>query len=977
MKKGIYWKRASDPQVFWCESSEKIEEKVKFTNVNDYRKHRKSNGYSEGWDEIHIKELEVKKEEVKPKEEVKKREEEKNSKSKNGIYWKRENQPEVFWCQSYENISEEVSFKSVQEYKQHRLKNGYDQTWNHIYVKLEEENKEKIEVVEEECEEKNKNTKRFDRIYIVHLNRLTDRKINIIKHLKDLYNVVIIDAVDKNNFTIEELEDGEIFYTKDNLFCKDKMYCWCNGGGHSDMKIPGRIACALSHGKIYDDMISNNVESALVLEDDFELIRNINYLRLIEKKLPDDYDYIYFSHSRIISYCREYEYYNEYFVKLKKGWKETINYALTLETAKKLKKYLLPIRGAADGYITQHIEYLKTLKNVYLSRMDLVANLSMQSGADGMDSTIDIDIKKEIEDKEREKLNIELTKYSLSFEENKRKDRMLIITGYWKIKNKYKTDETYKEWMKNTLKIKNDICVFYDGDEEFEMINDLRKTSYYKTYFIRRPLDKFYVCKYGLDNINPSHFSVPSIELGKVYMEKMHMIKIASKLYNLYEWYSWMDIGNPIYRNGIKESVLLNYDVLDKTRMNCNHTHFGYKKEILNEFKNNKYNSYYHNISGSAFIFHNSIVDKYEKLFYDQLDLVSKLKETINASLIIDDQCVWTEIYGKDENLFKIIGGKYGEIMNTISVDAIEYNIKGTGQLGNQILHLIYELYANIDMRKDVMINFIEYVFKKKRFKLELYGNMNRYIRTYIFKDNKQLDGRKVKDFVNEKLIPYVNYGINGVYWKLKGSEDVRWSRTLLNLEDRIEFINKEDLMEHRKLTGFMNKEVIKMEDIYEVEEEEGNNIEIFDTLIHIRTMYSNPDENYYLQPNMVFYDYIFKNLDLGEKIGIVYGSPKNPIVDELIDKYKIKYVMSSTRENDLLTLTNCKNLVWSTSTMCWASYLLSTSVERNIVFDDIKRFFRTGVFFDDETYCYVKSKKEVKKSLLKDLKMEDLYVDE
>ena len=117
--------------------------------------------------------------------------------------------------------------------------------------------------------------------------------------------------------------------------------------------------------------------------------------------------------------------------------------------------------------------------------------------------------------------------------------------------------------------------------------------------------------------------------------------------------------------------------------------------------------------------------------------------------------------------------------------------------------------------------------------------------------------------------------------------------------------------------------------------------------------------------------------MDLGEKIGIVYGSPKNPIVDELIDKYKIKYVMSSTRENDLLTLTNCKNLVWSTSTMCWASYLLSRSVERNIVFDDIKRFFRTGVFFDDETYCYVKSKKEVKKSVLKDIKMEDLYVDE
>ena len=148
-----------------------------------------------------------------------------------------------------------------------------------------------------------------------------------------------------------------------------------------------------------------------------------------------------------------------------------------------------------------------------------------------------------------------------------------------------------------------------------------------------------------------------------------------------------------------------------------------------------------------------------------------------------------------------------------------------------------------------------------------------------------------------------------------------------------------------------------------------------YDTLIHIRTLYSNPDENYYLQPNMVFYDYIFKNLDLGSKVGIVYGNPKNPIVDELVNKYKIKYVMSSTNVNDMLTLTNCKNLVWSTSTMCWAGYLLSSTIERNIVFNDIKKYFRTGVFFDDESYLYVKTKKEIKKSNLNELLEGDLYI--
>ena len=961
MKQGIYWKRKSNPDVFWCESKDKIREEVKFNSVREYKDHRKSKGYDESWDEIQIKrEEEIEKVEI-PKQEKKQK--------RNGLYWKRPNDSKVFWCQSYENITEEKSFNSVGEYREHRKSNGYDESWNHIYVKLDDIKYKKLEI---ENNKTNNKEKEFERIYIVHLNRLTERKKNILKHLKHLYNVVIIDAIDKNNFAIEDLEEGEIFYTKDNLYCKDKKYCWCNGGGHNDMRVSGRIACAWSHSKIYDDMITNNIKNALVFEDDFDLVRNIDYLRFIEKRLPEDYDYIYFSHSRLINYGHEYEPYDEYFVKLKQGWKETINYALTLETAKKLKEYLLPIRGAADGYIAQHIDYLKTIKNVYLSRMDLATNLSGYSGAAIMDTTIDVKDKK-LENEEKEKLNVELSKYSIEYDENKRKNRMLMVTGYWKVNNKYKTDEKYKDWMKNTLLINSDLCVFYEEEEVFNMINEIRKYSNYKTYYIRRPLDKFFVSKYELDKMTPHHYFVPSIDLGKIYLEKMSMIKLTSKLYESYEWYTWMDIGVPVYRGGMQDKVYVNYDCLDKARLNCNHTHFGYMKEIIEEFKKDEYKRYYHNISGSAFIFHHSIIDKYNKIFYNQLDIVVKLKNEIDPALIIDDQCVWTEIYAKNEDLFKIIPGKYGDILKNISLDAVEYNIKGTGQLGNQLMHLIYELYINKDSKRDVIVNFKNKIFKSDKFKVELYGDRNDYAKTYIFKDNKVLDGKKVKEFVKEKLLKYVNYPINGIYWKRKGIEKINWSKSLLDIDNRIEFENEVELMKHRKKTGYPNdmSYVYNMDENSEIELENMK----YDTLIHIRTLYSNPDENYYLQPNMVFYDYIFKNLDLGSKVGIVYGYPKNPIVDELVNKYKIKYVMSSTNVNDILTLTNCKNLVWSTSTMCWAGYLLSSTIERNIVFNDIKKYFRTGVFFDDESYLYVKTKKEIKKSNLNELLEGDLYI--
>ena len=80
---------------------------------------------------------------------------------------------------------------------------------------------------------------------------------------------------------------------------------------------------------------------------------------------------------------------DNYFNKINTGLAETSCYAITNKTAFNLQQNLFPIRGAADGYIRQCIDYLKTVKNVYICKYNLVANQSMSSN---IKSTIDISI---------------------------------------------------------------------------------------------------------------------------------------------------------------------------------------------------------------------------------------------------------------------------------------------------------------------------------------------------------------------------------------------------------------------------------------------------------------------------------------------------------------------------------------------------------------------------------------------------------
>ena len=125
-----------------------------------------------------------------------------------------------------------------------------------------------------------------------------------------------------------------------------------------------------------------------------------------------------------------------------------------------------------------------------------------------------------------------------------------------------------------------------------------------------------------------------------------------------------MDIGIPVLRKDIPNGSLKNITILKDNVMNCNHTHHQPNNTtVLDNFKNDNYSSYYHMIAGSSYILHKNIIDKYDEIFFKHLEKMLTFKNSINNSLIIDDQCLWTQIYSKNNKLFNIIPGSYGQIL--------------------------------------------------------------------------------------------------------------------------------------------------------------------------------------------------------------------------------------------------------------------------------------------------------------------------
>ena len=226
------------------------------------------------------------------------------------------------------------------------------------------------------------------------------------------------------------------------------------------------------------------------------------------------------------------------------------------------------------------------------------------------------------------------------------------VSGYWIIKNKH--DNKYKNWFNNSLKI-NCPYIIFGNKQSIELIKTFRKNL--PTYYIELDIDDFYTTKYRDKMIvHPIH--CPSVELNLIWNEKIFLIQKAKNInpFNS-EYFLWIDAGICTYRN-IKPPKN-NFPDLNKVN-SLPKDKFIYSSS--NNFNSNliKNDNYYHCISGTSYLLHQTIIDKFVEIYKIYLE------KLIDKNNIWTDQIVLSHIYKDYNDLFFKLGDTYGEIVKKL-----------------------------------------------------------------------------------------------------------------------------------------------------------------------------------------------------------------------------------------------------------------------------------------------------------------------
>ena len=111
----------------------------------------------------------------------------------------------------------------------------------------------------------------------------------------------------------------------------------------------GAVGCYLSHVKIWQHIVDNNIESAIVLEDDMKPLKSREFLENeILANMPLDADYLVL---RYQSYTPGGDKVSPFWIPIKSNFFSTEAYYVTLQGAKTLLKYAFPLEMNVDNYV--------------------------------------------------------------------------------------------------------------------------------------------------------------------------------------------------------------------------------------------------------------------------------------------------------------------------------------------------------------------------------------------------------------------------------------------------------------------------------------------------------------------------------------------------------------------------------------------------------------------------------------------------
>ena len=107
---------------------------------------------------------------------------------------------------------------------------------------------------------------------VINLRRSTDRRERMSKYLaqfSDFLDVEFVEAVDGKMLSESEKRDSLSISARKK---REKGLAWSNG----------EIGCALSHRKCMEMVVGQHIETALILEDDFQLCETESFSEVIE-----------------------------------------------------------------------------------------------------------------------------------------------------------------------------------------------------------------------------------------------------------------------------------------------------------------------------------------------------------------------------------------------------------------------------------------------------------------------------------------------------------------------------------------------------------------------------------------------------------------------------------------------------------------------------------------------------------------------
>lgn len=184
-------------------------------------------------------------------------------------------------------------------------------------------------------------------IFIISLK--DSKRRDIIKYRLDSLGLSFdfFDAIYGKNLTDEELSLIDRNFSQERFATNRPMTL-------------GEIGCAISHIRLYEHMVSNNIPIAIILEDDAIVSHDFKKIVLdVLQKIPSRKEIVFLDHGKAKSWWIKKKLFEHYkLVRYRYPYKNSKRcifmadaYILTLDGAKKLLAQAYPIRMAAD-YLT-------------------------------------------------------------------------------------------------------------------------------------------------------------------------------------------------------------------------------------------------------------------------------------------------------------------------------------------------------------------------------------------------------------------------------------------------------------------------------------------------------------------------------------------------------------------------------------------------------------------------------------------------